>query len=165
MLASTVGSAGLRVGIDRLGVGIVEVQSTTVKLKALHSLISLGGRLGVVEVDVTEASAAAGHLLGDNTSASKTLELLESLIQSIVINVPAKASSKKSGSSLSAAGLGLLSRLVDVLLSLALLGRSLSLLLLDLLRVRVARAIGVAVRVVRVRVGVGGLDIWLADMQ
>lgn len=90
----TVGGAVTGLGLGRLGVGVVEVEGTTVNLLALHSLVGLGGRLGVAKIDVAETTAAASVLIGDDTGADKVAEGLESLKQTIVINTPAEGASK-----------------------------------------------------------------------
>jgi len=112
-------STGLGVGIGGLGVGVVEVDGTAINLLALHGLVRLGAGVRVVEVDVAEATAAARHLVGDDTGVDEALELLESLVQSVVINAPAQATGEQGRGGIS---LGLLGSLVDLSLGLALLG-------------------------------------------
>ena len=142
-----VGSTALGVGIGRASVGVVEVEGTAVELETLHGLVGLGATLRVVEVDVTEATAATSSLLSDNTSADETVELLEGLVESIVIDVPAQATSEEGSRSIS---LGLLSLVrVDVVLGLALLGGSLLSLLS--LGIRLLRAV---IAVIRILLGI-----------
>ncbi len=141
----TVGGAVTGLGLGRLGVGVVEVEGTAVNLLALHSLVRLGGRLGVAKVDVAETTAAASVLVGDDTGADKTTEGLESLVQSIVIDTPAEGAGEQ-GSGSVVVSLGLLGGLGNVIISLALLGGSSLSLLLLLIGVRVVAV----VRVIRV---------------
>lgn len=152
-----VGGAGLGVGVGGTGVGVVEVDGTATKVLALHGLVRLGARLGVVEVDVTEATAAAAVPLSHDTSAIKTGELLEGLVETIIIDAPTQAADEKGSGAVS---LGLLWGLVDVLLSLALLGGSgLSLLGIGLVGLGRIRVIGIVRVRARVRVGVGLLSL------
>lgn len=142
-----VGSTTLGVGISRASVGVVEVEGTAVELETLHGLVGLGAALRVVEVDVTETTAAASSLLSDNTSTDETIELLEGLVEGIVVDVPAQAASEESGGSIS---LGLLSIVrVDVILGLALLGGS----LLSLLSLGIRLLLRV-VAVIRILLGI-----------
>lgn len=148
MLLGAVSSAGLRSGIIRAGVGIVKVDSTATNILTLHGLVSLGGRLSILEVDITEATAAASSLLSHDTSTNKAVEGLESLVQGIVIDAPSQAASEEGGSSV-AVDLGLLGRGINLVVSLALLGsRGVLLLLIG------RRIIAVLLRVIaRVRLG------------
>ncbi|KAI6770388.1 hypothetical protein HG530_005017 [Fusarium avenaceum] len=134
---SAIGSTVTGVGISRTSVGVVEVDGTALKLNTLHSLVGLGARGTIVEVNVTEATAAAGTLLGHDTSVGKTLDVLEGLVERVVVNAPAQATSEE-GSSL--IGLGLLGIGLAIILSLALLGGS----LLGLLDLGTSLLIGVA---------------------
>ena len=146
---STVGSAGGRVGIRRASVGVVKVHGTTLNLMAVHGLVSLGARGAIVEVNVTEATAAASTLLSHDTGVGKTIDVLEDLVEGVVINGPGKATGEEGSGliTLRLLGLGL-----TIVLSLTLLGGS----LLSLLDLSTSLLIGVgAVRVgVRVVVGV-----------
>ena len=145
-----VGSTALGVGIGRASVGVVEVEGTAVKLETLHGLVGLGATLRVVEVDVTEATAAASSLLSDNTSADETLEVLEGLVEGVGIDAPAQAASEEGSGSIS---LGLLSLVgVDVVLSLALLGGSLLSLLS--LGIGLLRAVIAVIAVIRILLGI-----------
>jgi hypothetical protein len=91
------------------------------------------GLLGDVlagEVDVTEAARPARLLVCDNASADETLVAGELLVQSIVVNVPCQVADPQSGGGLAVISLGLLGGsvgLLNVVLSLALVGRSLGL--------------------------------------
>lgn len=134
MLLGTVSGTIARVALSGTSIGVVQVQSTVVKLEALHGIVSLGSVGAVVEVDIAEATAAAAHLVSDNTSANKTLKLLEGLVESIVINVPAQVAGEQGGGTL-AVSLGLLGGSVNLVVSLALLGsRSVLSLLLGFVR-------------------------------
>lgn len=146
MALGAVGSTVLGVGLSRLGVGVVKVQGATVNLLALHGLVSLGGRLGVGEVDVTKATAAASVLVSDDASADEVTERLEGLVQGVVIDTPAEGTGEEGGGSVDIS-LGLLGGLVDLLLSLALLGGSLGLGLFLFLIVRVIAVVRVLIRV------------------
>lgn len=150
----TVVGTSLRVSISRLGVGVVKVEGTTIEFLTLHGLVGLGGRLVVFKVNVSEATAATAHPVGDNTSANETAEVLESLLEGIVVDVPAQAAGKQSSGSGNIV-LCLLGSGVDVVLGLALLGRSLSLGLFLGIRVR---RVGVIRVVLRVITGVGVLE-------
>lgn len=150
----TVVGTSLRVGISRLGVGVVKVEGTTIKFLTLHGLVGLGGRLVVLKVNVSEATAATAHLVGDDTGANETAEVLESLLEGIVIDVPAQAAGKQRSGSGDIA-LGLLGSGIDVVLGLALLGRSFGLGLFLGIRVR---GVGVIRVVFRVITGVGVLE-------
>lgn len=134
MLLGTVSGTIARVAFSGTSIGVVQVQSTVVKLEALHGIVSLGSVGAVVEVDVAKATAAAAHLVSDNTSANETLELLEGLVEGIVINVPAQVAGEQGGGTL-AISLGLLGGSVNLVVSLALLGsRSVLSLLLGFVR-------------------------------
>ncbi len=151
---SAVSSTVLRVSLGGASVGIVEVQSAAIKLLALHSLVGLGGRLRVSKVDVAEATAAASAPLSDDAGADEATEALEGLRQALVGHVPAQAAGEQSGGSIR---LGLLGGVINLLLSLALLGRLSGLGLLLLGGVAVIRVVRVGVRAilgVRVRVGI-----------
>jgi hypothetical protein len=144
---STVGSAGGRVGLSRASVGVVKVDGTTLKLGTVHGLVSLGARGGIVEVNVTEATAAAGTLLSHDTGVGKTLNVLEGLVEGVVVDRPGQAAGEE-GSGL--IRLGLLGIGITIILSLALLGG-----LLGLLNLGTGLLIGVAaVGVIRVVVGI-----------
>jgi hypothetical protein len=95
VLLGTVGSAGSRVGIIGTSIGIVKVDVTATNVLTLHGLVSLGGRLSILEVDISEATAAASGLLSNNTSANKTVERLKCLVQGIVIDAPGQAASEE----------------------------------------------------------------------
>lgn len=144
MALGAVGSTVLGLSLSRLGVGVVKVDSTAINLLTLHGLVGLGSRLGVGEVDITEATAAASVLVGDDASTDEVTERLESLVEGIVINTPAERASEQGGGGV--ISLGLLGGLVDLLLSLALLGGS-GLSLLLLIGVRVIAVVGVILRV------------------
>jgi hypothetical protein len=153
-LGTVVGTV-TRVSLGRASIGIVEVESTVVELEALHSIISLSGSLGVLKVDVSEASAAASITISDDTAANQALKLLESFGQGGIVNVPAQVASKQGSGSL-LVSLGLLRGGVDLLISLALLG-SRGVLGLGLGLVGLLRVVLTVVRVfLRVR-GVGVL--------
>jgi hypothetical protein len=146
----TVGSTSLGSGLGGTGVGVVKVEGTALKVLALHGIVGLGARLGISEVDIAEALAAAGVLVPDNTSADETLEVLEGLVEGVVIDAPAQAASEQSSRCVS---LGLLGAgVVLIILSLALLGYLRGSLLLRLLGV-VAAVIRIVLGVVRVLVG------------
>lgn len=145
VLLSTIGSTGLRSGIVGAGVGIVKVDGTATNILTLHGLVSLGSGLSILEVDITETTAAASGLLSNDTSTNKAVERLESLVQGIVIDAPGQAAGEEGGSSV-AVDLGLLGRGINLVVSLALLGSGGILLLL-------IRVIAVLLRVARVRLG------------
>jgi hypothetical protein len=113
----------------------------------VHGLVSLGARGAIVEVNVTEATAAASTLLSHDTGVGKTIDVLEDLIESVVIDGPGKAAGEE-GSGLIT--LGLLGLGLTIILSLALLGGS----LLSLLNLGTSLLIGVGAVRVRVVVGV-----------
>jgi hypothetical protein len=118
------------------GVGIlllaseVDAHITTVQEGAGLLGMGLLGDLLAVEVDVAEAARPARLLVCDDASADETLIGGELLVQSIVIDVPCQVSDPQSGGTLALLSLGLLGstiRLLGVVLSLALVGGSLSL--------------------------------------
>jgi hypothetical protein len=120
VLLSTVSSTLTGVGFGRTSVGVVKVEGTAVQLETLHGLVSLGGSLRVFKVDVSETAAAAAIPVGNDTGAGQALEILESFVQSIVVDVPAQVASEQGGSSL-ILSLGLLRGGVNLLIGLALL--------------------------------------------
>lgn len=148
VLLGTVGSTGLGSGIVGAGVGVVKVDGTATNILTLHGLVSLGSGLSILEVDITETTAAASSLLSNDTSTNKAVERLESLVQGIVIDAPGQAAGEEGGSSV-AINLSLLSRGINLVVSLALLGSGGILLLLLLIR----RVIAVLLRIARVRLG------------
>jgi len=113
----------------------------------VHGLVSLSARGTIVEVNVTEATAAASTLLSHDTGVGKTIDVLEDLIEGVVIDGPGKAAGEE-GSGLIT--LGLLGLGLTIILSLALLGGS----LLSLLDLGTSLLIGVGAVRVRVVVGV-----------
>jgi hypothetical protein len=150
MLLSTVEGTGLGSRVGRAAVGIVEVEGTAIEVLAIHSLVGNLSLLTSGEVDVAKALAAASVLVVNDTSANETLKGLESLVEVIVIDAPAQAT-REQGAGNIVIGLGLLGGRVDLLVGLALLGRSslsLSLLLIGLGIVRVI--LGVILRIVGV---------------
>lgn len=134
MLLGTVGSAVLGVGIIRAGIGIVQVDVTATNILTLHGLECNSSRLGILEVDISKAAAAASTLLGNNASTNKTIERLECLVEEVVINAPGQAAGKECRGSV-AVHLGLLDGGIDLIIRLALLGSGGSLLLLRVVRV------------------------------
>jgi hypothetical protein len=149
LLASGGAVLGLVLGL--LG-GEVESHIAAIKEGTLLGIESLLGSLGVAEVDVAETARAARLTVSDDTSTDEVLELLELLEEGVVVDVPGEVTDEESrallGINLGLLALGVL--LLNVLLSLALLGRLLNL-LLGLLRVGIGR---VRVRVLLIIVGV-----------
>jgi hypothetical protein len=94
VLLCAIGSPCLGGGVRRAGVGIVEVNSSAVELLALHRLVGLGGRLGIVEVHIAEATATARGLVVHNTSTLEATKLFEGAVEEIVVGAPAQATSK-----------------------------------------------------------------------
>lgn len=161
LLGTIVGTIA-RGRVSRLSIGVVEVNGATLNLLALHSLVRLGARLRVIEIDVAEAAAATRKLVTDNTGANEAAELLESLVQNSVVDAPAQAAGEEGGRLIS---LGLLGGGINLLISLALLGRrgsDLGLSVRSLLRVvailiAIFLAVGALVRILRVILGVIGI--------
>lgn len=122
VLLGAVSSASLRVGVGRLGGSEVKVESSVVQELAIHGLVGLGGALEVGEVDVAEALAATSLAIVDNTGTGDALKVLEGVVQDVIIDTPAQASSEKGSGLLSSLCLALLGSGVNVLVSLALLG-------------------------------------------
>ena len=152
LVTELVGALEGLVGRLLTGSGEVDVEGTTVELVAHHLLLSLGGSLGGVELDVTETIGAARLAVADNTAADDVTELLELAVEPVLINVPAQAANEEVLDTLSLGGgsllgLGLLDGRLGSLLSLALLGRSL--VLIAVRRVGVGVGVGVGVRVGR----------------
>lgn len=140
-LSAVVGAVA-GVGLGGLSVGVVQVEGTTVNLLALHGIVGLGGVLSAVEVNVTETTAAAGVLVGNNTGADEAIKGLEGLVEGVIVDTPAEGASEEGCGSV-VISLGLLGGSINLLLSLALLGRSLSLGLLLLIGVRVVAVVRV----------------------
>lgn len=148
----TVGSAGSGVGIGGASVGIVEVDITALDVLALHGLVGLGGVLGGIEVDVTEATAATAHLVSNDAGTDETTEGLESLVEDVIIDGPAQVTSEESGGSV---GLGLLGLGLGLILILSLALLRGGLLSLGLRLIRLLLRVGVGV--IRITIGVGSL--------
>lgn len=155
MLLGAVEGAGLGSRVGRARVGVVKVEGAAIEILAIHRLVGNLGLLTAGEVDITEALAAASVLVVDDTSADETLEALESLVEVIVIDVPAQATCEQGAGNI-VIGLGLLGGRLDLLVGLALLGRSslsLGLLLLiglGIVRIFLRIILGVILRVVGV---------------
>lgn len=169
-LGAIVGTIGWVVG--RLARAKVQSHVATVEEATLLLLESSLRVLRAVEVDVTETSGTA--VLGDDTSASETLAVLELLVEEIVIDIPAEVASEKGGAlGRSIFSLGLLGKSLALIISLALLGGSLGLLLsrlrLGLVRVavRVGARAGIGIGVIAaVRVGLKVFHVsWAAHMR
>lgn len=128
MLLGAVESAG---GGVTLTLGLlareVDVHGTARELTALGGLEGSGSSLGGREVDVTETTAAASVLVGDDTSAGEISELLEGGVQGVVIDSPGKGADEEGRALVRDIGAGLLAGDDGVVKSLALLGRLLSL--------------------------------------
>lgn len=125
----------LALGSTLAGVGVLllasEVDTHVAAVEEGTGLLGVGllGHFLAVEVDVAEAAGPAGLLIRDNASADETLVAGELLVQGVVVNVPGQVADPQSGGGLAVVGLGLLGRsvgLLDLVLGLALVGRSLS---------------------------------------
>jgi len=102
--------------------GEVDVGLTTIDQRSLLGLESSGGIDGVAEIDVTETLGASSGLVGDDTSTSDLSELLELTVEPLVINVPAQVTNEQV--------CGSIGRSSSLILSLALLGRNFSLVII-----------------------------------
>jgi hypothetical protein len=78
----------------------VDTEATAVELVAVTGLESLGAVLGVGELDVAEALAAAGVAVGDDAHALELAELLELTGEPLLVDVPAEVADKQVGGGL-----------------------------------------------------------------
>ena len=134
-------------GVVVAGSGEVDTEATAVKLVAVTALEGLGTGLGVGELDVTEALAAARVTVGDDADALELAELLELAGEPLFVDVPAKIADEQVGGSLLLLtvddDLDLLLGRLGGLLGLALLAGGLLLLLLLIVGRGVAVGVGV----------------------
>lgn len=156
VLLGAVGSTSASIIVGRARLGEVDVHSTALELVALHLLVRGLASLMAAEVDITEALGSLHLAVGDHAGTLDALALLESVVKDIVVDTPAQVADEKGGG-LRAIRLGLLGGGSLLVISLALLGRSLGLLLFLLRLVRVVTVAGSLLVVIGIGVGVGRL--------